>query len=111
MVTIRAVTVHDNNILLSWKIRMLTNARTQRRRRSERFNPLSVKYARSKPTVGIQGNEPLAAIAHDAHNVVAALRLYCDLLAEPGVLAEGKQHFADGVTSDSSSTGKQQLCC
>jgi len=38
--------------------------------------------------------EPLAAIAHDARNVVAALRLYCDLLAEPGVLSEGAQHFA-----------------
>jgi signal transduction histidine kinase len=40
------------------------------------------------------GKEPLAAIAHDTRNVVAALRLYCDLLAEPGVLSEGHQHYA-----------------
>jgi signal transduction histidine kinase len=38
--------------------------------------------------------EPLAEVAHDARNVLAALRLYCDLLAEPGVLASGHQHVA-----------------
>lgn len=38
--------------------------------------------------------EPLAAIAHDARNILSALQLYCDLLSEPGVLAEEHQHFA-----------------
>ncbi len=38
--------------------------------------------------------EQLASLAHDARNVVAALRLYCDLLAEPGVLTEEHGHFA-----------------
>jgi signal transduction histidine kinase len=48
-------------------------------------------YRDAKQTVG---KESLAAIAHDARNVVAALRLYCDLLAEPGVLSAGHEHFA-----------------
>jgi hypothetical protein len=64
---------------------MLIAAKFQRRRRSVQ-PALSGKYARSKTAAGAQHNEPLAAIAHDARNVVAALRLYCDLLAEPGVL-------------------------
>jgi signal transduction histidine kinase len=36
----------------------------------------------------------LAEVAHDARNVVTALALYCDLLEEPGVLAEGYGHYA-----------------
>ncbi|HYK37022.1 HAMP domain-containing sensor histidine kinase [Alloacidobacterium sp.] len=39
--------------------------------------------------------EPLDAIAHDARNVVTALELCCDLLAEPGVLSEEHRQFAD----------------
>lgn len=42
----------------------------------------------------VRSNESLHTIAHDARNVVAALELCCDLLAEPGVLAEGHQGFA-----------------
>lgn len=38
--------------------------------------------------------EPLDAIAHDARNVVTALELCCDLLAEPGVLSEEHRQFA-----------------
>lgn len=41
-----------------------------------------------------EGKESFAAIAHDARNVVAALTLFCDLLAQPGVLSEESQHFA-----------------
>jgi signal transduction histidine kinase len=36
----------------------------------------------------------LAVLAHDARNLLATLQLYCDLLAEPGVLAEGREYFA-----------------
>jgi signal transduction histidine kinase len=36
----------------------------------------------------------VAEVAHDARNVVTALALYCDLLEEPGVLAEGYGHYA-----------------
>lgn len=38
--------------------------------------------------------EPLAAVAHDARNLLATLRLYCELLAAPGVLAFSHRHFA-----------------
>ena len=41
-----------------------------------------------------QGAGTVAEVAHDARNVVAALSLYCDLLAEPGVLGEGYGHYA-----------------
>lgn len=33
-------------------------------------------------------------LAHDARNVLSALRLYCDLLAEPGVLTTDHGHYA-----------------
>lgn len=35
-----------------------------------------------------------AEVAHDARNMVTALELYCDLLAEPGVLPAESLHFA-----------------
>ena len=38
--------------------------------------------------------EGYAELAHDARNMVTALALYCELLAEPGVLTEGAGHFA-----------------
>lgn len=37
--------------------------------------------------------ETLAAVAHDARNMVTALGLYCDLLEEPGVLAAPYLHY------------------
>lgn len=39
--------------------------------------------------------ENLAEVAHDARNMVTALDLYCDLLAEPGVLASPFAHYGD----------------
>jgi signal transduction histidine kinase len=33
-------------------------------------------------------------LAHDARNMLSALRLYCDLLAEPGVLTSDHGHYA-----------------
>jgi signal transduction histidine kinase len=38
--------------------------------------------------------ESLSEVAHDARNMVAALALYCDLLEEPGVLANPFTHYA-----------------
>jgi len=38
--------------------------------------------------------ESLAAVAHDARNMVTALGLYCDLLEEPGVLNPSFYHYA-----------------
>ncbi len=43
-------------------------------------------------TLQSQG-ETLAAVAHDARNMVTALGLYCDLLEEPGVLAAPYVHY------------------
>ena len=39
-------------------------------------------------------DENLAEVAHDARNMVTALGLYCDLLKEPGVLADSFRHYA-----------------
>jgi signal transduction histidine kinase len=38
--------------------------------------------------------DSLAAVAHDARNMVTALGLYCDLLEEPGVLTPAFHHYA-----------------
>jgi len=38
--------------------------------------------------------DSLAAVAHDARNMVTALELYCDLLEEPGVLTPAFNHYA-----------------
>ena len=37
--------------------------------------------------------ETVAEVAHDARNMVTALDLYCDLLQQPGVLAEPFVHY------------------
>jgi signal transduction histidine kinase len=37
----------------------------------------------------------VAEVAHDARNMVTALALYCDLLSEPGVLADSYLHYAN----------------
>ena len=74
---------------------MSTPAKAQLRRSTARM-PFTPKSFSKAPIAGKNATrkEPLAAIAHDTRNVVAALRLYCDLLAEPGVLSEGHQHYA-----------------
>jgi signal transduction histidine kinase len=38
--------------------------------------------------------EDIAALTHDARNMVTALDLYCDLLQQPGVLGEPFAHYA-----------------
>jgi Signal transduction histidine kinase len=42
--------------------------------------------------VGSRG-ETVAEVAHDARNMLTALGLYCDLLEEPGVLANPYMHY------------------
>ena len=46
-------------------------------------------------TLTVLGNhgEDVAEVAHDARNMLTALDLYCDLLQEPGVLAEPFAHY------------------
>lgn len=43
-------------------------------------------------------------LVHDARSVVTALSLYCDLLAEPGVLAVPHRHFLDELRLLSAAT-------
>src|SRR6202000_2534294 len=38
--------------------------------------------------------ENSAGLIHDARNMVTAIELYCDLLEEPGVLADPFRHYA-----------------
>ncbi len=45
-----------------------------------------------EPREGV-GSDTIAALAHDARNLITALDLYCDLLDEPGVLAPPFAHY------------------
>ena len=65
---------------------------------------LSRRVARTEPREGFQSRQisnaedsrlALAGLAHDARNMLAALNLYCDLLADPGVLALQHLHYAE----------------
>lgn len=47
----------------------------------------------------------LAGIAHDSRNLVTALGLCADLIAEPGVLTPGHEHFANDVRSIADASG------
>lgn len=67
-------------------------------KRRQRFSPRESFFIGSL-IASRQEKEPLAAIAHDARNVLTALDLCCDLLAEPGVLAQEYRHFADELRS------------
>lgn len=49
------------------------------------------RYGRLAPRLRPEGFDQLA---HDARNVLSALRLYCELLAEPGVLTPVNCHYA-----------------
>ncbi len=60
----------------------------------------SNKEIRSQNTPAVQmltshrgWGDSRAELAHDARSMVTALSLYCELLAEPGVLTEGAAHF------------------
>ena len=46
-----------------------------------------------------------SGLAHDASNLLGALRLYCDLLARPGVLKEEHRHYADELQLISQRSG------
>lgn len=50
------------------------------------------KVAATLAVLGDRG-ETVAEIAHDVRNMVTALDLYCDLLQQPGVLAEPFVHY------------------
>ncbi len=77
---------------------MPSAVKPKRRRSPVRHAAFSGKSTKTKQAVGVQGSEPLAALAHDARNVVAALRLYCDLLAEPGRVVGRTSAFRERAT-------------
>ena len=58
---------------------------------------------RSAPTLKPEGFDQLA---HDTRNLLSALRLYCELLAEPGVLAAGNSHYAQELVAISDTASK-----
>lgn len=49
--------------------------------------------APEQPVIGDMANS-LAGLLHDARNIVAAMDLYCDLLAQPEVLSAESRHYA-----------------
>jgi signal transduction histidine kinase len=66
-----------------------------RLRRSHARNVSSARtFALGRRMSSLNNGESFSAIAHDARNVVAALKLCCDLLSEPGVFSEEHRHFA-----------------
>jgi signal transduction histidine kinase len=54
-------------------------------------DPIRTQADRAMPALKSEGFDQLA---HDTRNVLSALKLYCDLLAEPGVLSATHSHYA-----------------
>jgi signal transduction histidine kinase len=71
---------------------MSTPAQAQTHRLSVRAISVHPTYRPSGAR--LRDHDALATVAHDARNVLASLRLYCDLLAEPGIFVPGREHFA-----------------
>ncbi len=72
----------------------LTKVRTHR---SPARRTFFAKSAAAGVARASESQEPVAAVAHDARNLAAALELCCDLLAEPGVLGDGHRHIANDL--------------
>jgi signal transduction histidine kinase len=62
--------------------------------RSGRGGSDRIETARGRRLAPLSRVESLAALIHDARNMVAAIDLYCDLLEEAGVLAAPFRHYA-----------------
>ncbi|MGP8251210.1 MAG: sensor histidine kinase [Terracidiphilus sp.] len=57
------------------------------------FSAASATFAQHPELGSGLGSDTVAALAHDARNLITALGLYCDLLDEPGVLAPPFIHY------------------
>jgi len=57
-------------------------------------NSPDLKQVRVSRTIPVLKPESFDQLAHDARNVLSALKLYSDLLAEPGILTESHSHYA-----------------
>lgn len=62
-----------------------------------------VKQRRSAPT---PRTESFDQLANDARNILSALKLYCELLAEPSVLTPGNRHYAQELEAISATALK-----
>ena len=62
-------------------------------------------------SIPILKTEPFDQLAHDARNVLSAMKLYCELLAEPGVLSASCTHYAQELqaVSDTASQLLERL--
>ncbi|HEX3438571.1 MAG TPA: sensor histidine kinase [Pseudacidobacterium sp.] len=56
--------------------------------------PALAKATKTAPVIRKAGRETSEALAHDIRNLITTLELFSELLAEPGVLAAGKEYFA-----------------
>lgn len=57
------------------------------------LSTLSAGFRQHLDPVSGSGSDTVAALAHDARNLITALGLYCDLLDEPGVLTPTFAHY------------------
>jgi signal transduction histidine kinase len=59
------------------------------------FSAVSANFAEHSGPKSALDSNTVAALAHDARNLITALGLYCDLLDEPGVLAPPFVHYGN----------------
>jgi signal transduction histidine kinase len=64
------------------------------------------KPRRSDGPVPALKPERFDQLAHDARNVLSAMALYCELLAEPGVLTEAHGHYAQELQAVSDTASR-----
>jgi signal transduction histidine kinase len=62
------------------------------------------KHAEAGRALPVLKPEGFDRLAHDARNVLSALQLYCELLAEPGVLSTPHTHYAQELQAISDTT-------
>ena len=68
--------------------------------------PADQRNQRSASPVPVLKPERFDQLAHDARNVLSAMKLYCELLGEPGVLSEGHHHYAEELQAVSDTASR-----
>jgi signal transduction histidine kinase len=76
--------------------------------RISKFVPHTQVSQRTQPRsrLPVLKEEHFDQLAHDARNVLSAMRLYCELLAEPGVLTEANSHYAQELQAVSNTASQ-----
>lgn len=62
---------------------------------SRGFSIAAFQPSESPARGGARPDCSVAGISHDVRNMLAALKLYCDLLSDPGVLSPSYRHYAE----------------